>query len=589
MSKDSLSGTRRTVAQAAMVVGLVAAALVLVMSALLTATHLQLKKADPLNNETLIAMRDRYAAGERTAQVKADIRQLDLLSRKAFFTSQKQVVSGGIVAVVAGGVMLLAFGVYQLATRTIPAPGGESCEGIFWSGVQRSRAWIAGGTVVLVAVSIVMSVSTPTELSDELLAVPDQPEPLAVAPPSTAPVFPDGFAVNAPVFRGAAMTGRTGFEGVPTSWDEDKNENLLWKAPITLLGWASAVVWGEKVFVVGADQEERAIYCLNSDTGDEIWAVQLPEHTGATEGYETDTEDERWDLLMYAAATPAVNGAQVFAMFSNGQLAGVDMETGRVLWHHALGNTKENFFGLSSSLLVYRDSVIVVFEGDERYVARYDAATGREIWKTKRDFPSWAAPVLGSKSDGGHLVVLPAYPNVSAWDPETGKRVWSTEVFTEEIDYCVGPSPVQVGELICVNMQYCGMYGLDLSDGSIAWSLDKLPDSSGFSDGPSMTTDGKHLYQHSQGVLTCVDAGTGKVVKQKETEEYGNYASAVINAGNLYLSSDTVMTVLKADPATDFEQVGKGVMLESCDATPTITGGRIYLRADESLYCFGKK
>ena len=148
---------------------------------------------------------------------------------------------------------------------------------------------------------------------------------------------------------------------------------------------------------------------------------------------------------------------------------------------------------------------------------------------------------------------------------------------------------MQAGDKVCVNMQNCGIYGLNLADGSVAWKLEELPDGGGFPDGASMTTDGTHVFQFYESVLTCVNAANGEVVKQKEMDESANYASALLNKGKLYLAGDGVMLVLDADPATDFAQRGKGSMDEFSDATAAIVKGRVYVRSDESLYCFGAK
>ena len=609
-----MGDSRQTVASVSVAVGLVAAVFVVVMCALLTATHLQLKHADPLNNATLVALRDRYADGERGDQVKADIRQLDLLARKAFFTSQGQIRAGGVAAVIAAALMLVAFGVYQAAMRNVPPPSREDCEGMFWVGIQRSRTWVAGGAVVLVAVSVVMAVSTPTELegavgrgqlavgswqlavgseqgaggrgeggTGDVVLTPVAPEPAA------ASVFPAGFADNAPVFRGAGGSGRTDFDDVPVEWDESAGKNLLWKKALALPAWAMPVVWGDKVIALGADAAKRVVYCLDAATGEEAWTTEVPAHDDATADYEADTMDDRWNTLVYAGATPALNGKQVFAQFSNGQLVALDLATGKVVWNIVPAGTGANTYGIDNSLLVYKDSVIGAFEGDESFVARYDAATGKQLWKTERDSKSLASPLLARRADGSYLVVLPADPDVTAWDPETGKQVWQTEVLVGGVEYCVGPSPVQAGDKVCVNMQNCGIYGLNLSDGSVAWKREELPDGSGFADGASMTTDGTHVFQFYESVLTCVNAADGEVVKQKEVAEYSNYASAVLNQGKLYLSGDGAVLVLDADPATDFAEKGKGSMEESCDATPAIVKGRVYMRSDESLYCFGRK
>ena len=122
----------------------------------------------------------------------------------------------------------------------------------------------------------------------------------------------------------------------------------------------------------------------------------------------------------------------------------------------------------------------------------------------ERNSPTWSSPLLAKRADGSMLIVLLADPDVTAWDPETGEQVWSTKVLTGKPDFCVGPSPVQVDDMVFVNAQNSGMFGLNLAEGSIAWSLDQLPDGSGVPDGASMTTDGKYLY-----FTASIDQGPG--------------------------------------------------------------------------------
>ena len=581
---------RGMMARAALLVGVTAALLTLVLCVLLSATHLQVKRADPLNNATLLELRERYGDGERGEQVKLDIRRLDLLSRQAFFTSQSQIRSGSLMALVAAGVMLLAGGFYQTLTRRVPPAAAPECEGMFWVGLERSRSWVAAGTLGLVAVSVVLSLSTPTYLSPEMALSPpdpiDHPQPTSEKPVS---VLPAGFAEQSPVFRGPRGNGLTDFEGVPTEWDEATGKNLLWKQPLALAAWASPVVWGERVVVAGASATARQVTCLELDTGRELWSTTVPVHSAVSGPYEPDTMDDRWDTLVFAGSTPAVNGKQVFTLFSNGQLVAMELATGRILWDVVLGSTQENPFGVDNSLLIYRDSVIAVFEGDERFIARYEGSTGRQIWKRERHFSSWASPILAGWGEARQAVVLPSDPNVTAWDPESGAELWSTPVLTGGVEFCVGPSAVAVEGSVYVNCENSGIYGLNLADGSIRWSVTELPDGSGFSGSVSMGTDGRHLFQYFESVLTALELSSGKVVLQKEMPEYGNYASPVVNRGSLYLMSEEVTTVVEADPANGFAVIGQGRVSESSDACPAVVAGRILLRADHSLYCFGEK
>jgi outer membrane protein assembly factor BamB len=589
---------KRNIAHAALAVALVAAALIVVLCVLLTATHLQVKRVDPLNNATLLDLRDRYEAGERSDQMKHDIRQLDLLARKAFFVSQAQIRTGGTFAIFAAVVMLVALGIFQVATQSIPPPSAKPCSGMVWINLERSRVWVACGTILLCAVCVVMSLSTPTSLSPELATSPSPAPPRTVPSPSLeptvvhapeVPALPVGFMQNAPVFRGAASSGQTDFEQVPAEWDESTKQNLLWKQPLPLMGWASPVVWGNIVVALGADEERREVYGLDAATGALLWTTKVPANAGATEGYVTDTMDERWDTLVYAGATPAVNGKQVFALFSNGQLLALNLADGTVVWDVVLGSTSKNSYGVDNSLLIYKDSVIVAFQGDASFIARYDATTGKQLWATERHAPSWGSPILARGSDGSYRVVLFGDPDLTAWDPETGQQLWSTEVLVEEPQFCVGPSAVLAGETVCVTFQGTGMVGVNLADGAKLWHIQELPDGSGFPDGASMTTDGTHIFQFFESVLTCVDAARGVVVNQKELDLYGNYSSALLNRGKLYLFGDGRAVVLNADPATDFALIGQGAMEDYSDATPALVTGRIYIRADESLYCFGTK
>ncbi|MFC1462138.1 PQQ-binding-like beta-propeller repeat protein [Verrucomicrobiota bacterium] len=405
---------------------------------------------------------------------------------------------------------------------------------------------------------------------------------------AAADPLPADFAKNSPTFRGANGSGLTNFKNLPTSWKEGE-KNILWKTKIPLPGWSCPIVWGDKVIAMGANAETRAVYCLDAKTGKPLWTTKAPADEKATADYAVDSMDQRWDILLYAGATPATDGKKVFAAFSNGQLIALDLADGKVAWKVALGDTADNTYGLDNSLLIYGKTVIVVFEGGTQYIAAFDAATGKQVWKTERESATWASPILIKTKAGKYQVVLPADPDVTAWDPENGKKLWSVEVLTGGPEYCVGPSPVYAADTVCVNCQNCGIYGIDPVAGKKVWGLEELPDGSGFPDGTSMATDGKHIYQYFSYSLTCIDAKTGKVVAQKEMDDEANYASPAVNNGTLYLFGGMGATMVKADPKANFADVGKGEIDDMSDAAPAIVDGKIFIRSDDAVYCIGSK
>jgi hypothetical protein len=63
-------------------------------------------------------------------------------------------------------------------------------------------------------------------------------------------------------------------------------------------------------------------------------------------------------------------------------------------------------------------------------------------------------------------------------------------------------------------------------------------------------------------------------------------ASPVIVGDAVYLlNADGVMHVFKAD--RQFSAIGRGELGEAAVATPAFAGGRIFIRAKETLYCIG--
>ena len=91
------------------------------------------------------------------------------------------------------------------------------------------------------------------------------------------------------------------------------------------------------------------------------------------------------------------------------------------------------------------------------------------------------------------------------------------------------------------------------------------------------------------GLLSCLDAKTGKPTKQERVYgKSGYFASPVAGDGKLYLFSERgEFSVVKA--GADWEEISWGKFNESIFASPAIADGRIYVRTEQRLYCFGLK
>ena len=106
-------------------VAAVAGIFTLVLAALLIINYVQIQATKPLDNPELLKLREQLAASsEQDDALVNQIRALDLLVRKAFFTSQAQLRIGGRL-LLAGAIVFLA--AFRLAARwnpKTPVPGG---------------------------------------------------------------------------------------------------------------------------------------------------------------------------------------------------------------------------------------------------------------------------------------------------------------------------------------------------------------------------------------------------------------------------------------------------------------------------------
>jgi outer membrane protein assembly factor BamB len=78
-------------------------------------------------------------------------------------------------------------------------------------------------------------------------------------------------------------------------------------------------------------------------------------------------------------------------------------------------------------------------------------------------------------------------------------------------------------------------------------------------------------------------------VKQARLQSHSRqyYASPIAADGLIFvLDTEGGLTVVKA--GRDWTALATNELGESCWATPAISDGRLYVRSDKSIFCFGK-
>ncbi len=551
----------------------VAAVFLLVVAGLMLWTRGLLRSTDPLHApalQSLMAQLEREPGNETLRQ---QVRELDLLARRAFFIRRGQLETGGWLML--GGAVVFILGLHLSGSAPWRMPDLKACPGAddAWSAAARARRWIAGGGLALLAGSL--AVAFWTARTARVPAPEADPEPAERPADATAlAVTPAGWTDEArrnwPSFRGAGALGVATEAEPPLDWDGAEGRGVRWKTAVPLPGFSSPIVWDNRVYLTGADAERREVYAFDADSGELLWTA---DDAGVPDAPETPPRTTADTGL--AAPSPATDGRRVVAIFGTGVVLGLDTD-GRRLWARALP-VPDNHYGHSSSLLLHDGLVFVQYDhfGGAELLA-LDAETGAIRWRRPREADiSWASPILVETPERMTLV-LNAAPVVAAYDARTGEPLWSREVMSGEI----GVSPAYAAGRVFAANQYAQAVALDAATGETLWASTRLE----LPDAASPVATDEHLFlPTAYGILSGVDAATGAVAWEHEFDR-GGYGSPILVGDRLYwVTSEGVTRIVRAGP--EFELLGEPALGEPSMTTPAVVGRRLFIRGERRLFC----
>ena len=454
---------------------------------------------------------------------------------------------------------------------------------------------------------------------DATSAAPDpgSARPAPRAPVRTDPVVPRSAPTNWPSFRGANASGVADGQGAVADWDVASGRNIKWKTAIPGLGTSSPIVWGNRVIVAAAASEEDKTFRTGL-TGDVKPIETLPTHTFSVYALDLATGKVAWQRDAFvgkpitkrhfkssqANATPATNGQHIVAVFGSiGLMVCYDMN-GTLVWKKEIGALDSGWFldpsyqwGHSSSPIIYKSSVIVQADQSRgSFIAAFDLATGRELWKTNRgdEVSTWATPTVITGPKGDELVTNGT--KVRGYDPATGALLWTLAPNSE---IAIG-TPVVHRNLAIVTAGYppvrpvyavrAGARGdISLPAGkstsdAIAWSHDR---DGTYISSPIVYRD--QLYTlNNNGILTAYDVESGARLYRARVGGGGAFTASPIAAdGKLYIASEDG-DVFVVQAGRDYAELGRYPMNEVLMASPAISNGVLIVRTLGHVWGIGR-
>ncbi|WP_291530301.1 PQQ-binding-like beta-propeller repeat protein [Bacteroides sp. UBA939] len=594
-------------------IAIVSAIFIVTFSIMLITNYFQVRGATPLQTEVMETLKGINDQNANNQVLQEQIRQLDLLARKAYFVQMDHLKTGAYILIGMLVVFIVCTRFYFARDKNIPdkdiAPIDE------WVIKTKARGyvtWVATSIVAVAVVFVLLSspflkqlgqpedkeqsemiadaqeVSEDTNspiispVEEDTIAI-DEDTAKAVADADTVKTAIDTVATGTvqPViskithnaFRGNNSNGVSSAKGLPVKWDLAKGTNIAWKQKIPRKGYNSPVINGNKVFFSGADEQARELYCYDLTTGDKIWSLAAANISGSPSQMPKTTEDTG-----LAASTVATNGKQVCAIFATGDIICADMD-GKQLWAKNLG-VPDNHYGYASSLLTFGNLVIVQYDNQKSpKLIAFNLATGAQVWsKERKEKITWSSPIIAYVNNSPQLVLM-GNPAVTAYNPNNGEELWRVECLSGE----VSASACSSNGIVFGASENSTLVAINGTDGTVLWeSHDFLPEVSS----PVATKNNLYLAT-SYGVAAAYDVQTGELRKGHELNtEF--YSSPIIAEGKVYLfSNDGKMHIFAAN--NEFQLLNAFETGEKTFATPAFTDGKIVVRTENSIYCVAER
>jgi outer membrane protein assembly factor BamB len=397
-----------------------------------------------------------------------------------------------------------------------------------------------------------------------------------------APVFPSGAAAASnspewPQWRGPDRSGVSSETGLAKSWPAT-GPTSVWSISGLGEGYGSLAVAGDRIYVQGVQGRDSAVFCLNRRDGKTVWSTALAGRM----------EQDRGNG---PRGTPTLDGEHLYALAENGELACLRSRDGAKVWRR---NILQDFDGrnpgwlISESPLVDGDRVIVTPGGPKATIVALDKTSGKTAWTSQElsDHAAYSSSIIADVQGVRTIMALTAQAGVGVRAGD-GKLMWRYERVANRTANIA--TPVFHDNKVFYTSDYGtggALLGLTAQSGSVkAEEIYFGPDMQNHHGG--VIFHGGHLYGYSNAILTCMEFTSGRVAWKDRAVGKGCVTCA---DGNLYLLSENNVAGLAQATPDGYREKGRFTIPDQgwpSWAHPVVCGGRLYIRNQGWLGCYG--
>lgn len=391
-----------------------------------------------------------------------------------------------------------------------------------------------------------------------------------------------------PQWRGPERTGISAESGLLEEWPAG-GPKLLWQVNDIGDGYATPSVVGERIYVIGnRGMENEYVQALSVADGKPVWSTRLGK---------VGNPDQQPPYPM-ARSTPTVDGAVLYALSSDGDLACVETATGKIVWQKSV---RAEFGGLpgkwayAESPLIDGDVLVVAPGGSEATIVALNKKTAAVIWKSAvpGGDPAAYASAIVTEAAGRKQYVQFLDKGVVGVDAKTGEFLWRYEKTS------TGPANIPTpvahdGYVYSANARRFGggLVQLHATANGVTAEEVYFERAVPHTLGGQVLLDGYLYGTNSQGMVVS-EFLTGKLAWQAET---GGPGAVLYAEGRFYVHFESGDVALVEATTQGHRERGRFTPpnqpehprgpREAAWAHPVVANGRLYIRDLGTLWCY---
>src|SRR5262245_2497324 len=400
---------------------------------------------------------------------------------------------------------------------------------------------------------------------------------------SAVPLCADGW----PQWRGPHRDGISQETNLLKEWPAN-GPKLLWQLKEIGAGYSTPAVVGERLYIMNSKgMDDEFVQAFAVKDGKQIWSTRVGK-VGPNEGPQYPA----------SRATPTVEGEVLYALGSDGDLACVEIETGKIRWQKNLRaefNGKPGNWAYSESPLLDGDALVCTPGGAEATLVALNKKSGAVMWRSAvqgADAAAYSSIIISAAGGLKHYVQF-LQKGLVGVDASNGKVLWRYDKTAQGSPANI-PTPVvhDVYVYSATGRGGGGLIKLNVNDGNVQaeqiYFSPKLPTSIG-----GAVKVGNHLYGTTSQGLLCADFMSGDV---KWQERGVGAASLCYAEGRLYLHGENgELALVEATPQA-YREKGRFTPPDQPDrgrskawAYPVIANRQLYIRDMGALWCYDIK